>query len=94
MVSSIQRVIVSYSAPPTILSSTKWQQVQSALKARLPLRNMHWKPPSRSSIRTIQELDVDFVLLDTLHDEHTQIPLTILEKPLLNVYIVAWPVRT
>lgn len=86
--SSSQRVLVSYSAPPTIISSVKWTQVQAALKAQLPLRNIHWKPASRTSLRTIQELDVDLVPLDTVRDEHTQIPVTLLEKPLLNIYIV------
>ncbi|GLB35442.1 putative trafficking protein particle complex subunit 10, TRAPPC10 [Lyophyllum shimeji] len=86
--SSRQRVLVSYSAAPPILSSAKWGQVQAALTALLPLRNIHWKSASRTSIRTIQELDVDLVPLDTLRDEHTQIPVTVLDKPLLNIYIV------
>ncbi|KAF9466293.1 trafficking protein particle complex subunit 10 [Collybia nuda] len=85
---SNQRVLVSYSAPQTILSSAKWQQVRAALTAQLPLRNIHWKSASRTTIRTIQELDVSLVPLDTIRDEHTQIPVTLLEKPLLNIYIV------
>ncbi|KAG6918038.1 hypothetical protein DXG01_016893 [Tephrocybe rancida] len=85
---SSQRVLVSFSAAPTTVSSTKWQQVQTALRAQLPLRNIHWKPSSHTSIRTIQELEVDLVPLDTPRDEHTQIPVTILEKPLLNIYVV------
>lgn len=90
---SSQRVLVSYSAPQTILSSTKWQQVRAALTAQLPLRNIHWKSASRTSIRTIQELDVSLVPLDTLRDEHTQIPVTLLEKPLLHIYVVVCQVR-
>ncbi|KAG6845701.1 hypothetical protein H0H87_004962 [Tephrocybe sp. NHM501043] len=85
---SSQRVLVSFSAAPSIVASPKWQQVQTALRAQLPLRNIHWKPASHSSIRTIQELDVDLVPLDTPRDEHTQIPVTILEKPLLNIYVI------
>ncbi|RDB24044.1 Trafficking protein particle complex subunit 10 [Hypsizygus marmoreus] len=83
-----QRVLVSYSAPPPILASPKWQQVHTALSAQLPLRNIHWKSASRTSIRTIQELHVNLVPLDTIRDEHTQIPVTLLEKPLLNIYVV------
>ncbi|KAG5639493.1 hypothetical protein H0H81_000633 [Sphagnurus paluster] len=86
--SSSQRVLVSYSAAPSILLSSKWEQVQTALISLLPLRNIHWKSPARTSIRTIQELEVDLVPLDTPRDEHTQIPVSILEKPLLNIYIV------
>jgi hypothetical protein len=88
-----QRVLVSYSAPQSILSSAKWQQVRAALTAQLPLRNIHWKSASRTSIRTIQELDVSLVHLDTVRDEYTQVPVTLLEKPLLNIYIVVCQVR-
>ncbi|KAG6861666.1 hypothetical protein C0995_013672 [Termitomyces sp. Mi166 len=85
---SSQRVLVSLAAAPHIESSTKWNQVQSALRAQLPLRNIHWKSASHTSIRTIQELDVDLVPLDTPREEHSQIPMTLLEKPLLNIYVV------
>jgi hypothetical protein len=84
-----QRVVVSYSAPQSLLASSQWPQIYSALLSHLPLRSIHWKSASRSSIRTIQELDVQLVHLDALHEEHTsQIPVTLLEKPLLNIYIV------
>ncbi|KAG6825950.1 hypothetical protein H0H92_001746 [Tricholoma furcatifolium] len=85
---SSQRVLVTFSAASHITSSPRWQQVQSALRAQLPLRNVHWKSASHTSIRTIQELEVDLVSLDTPRDEHSQIPVTILEKPLLNIYVV------
>jgi hypothetical protein len=90
---SRQRVLVSFSAPKSILSSVKWQQVQTAISAQLPLRNIHWKLASRRSIRTIQELDVGLVSLETVRDEYSQIPITLLEKPLLNIYIVVCQVR-
>ncbi|KAG6836752.1 hypothetical protein H0H93_003831 [Arthromyces matolae] len=85
---SSQRVLVSLAAAPHVVSSEKWKQVQAALQAQLPLRNIHWKSGSQTSIRTIQELNVELVSLDTPRDEHTQIPLNILEKPLLNLYVV------
>lgn len=85
---SSQRVIVTYASTPSFLSSDHWQQIQSALRAQLPLRNIHWKPSTKSGIRTIQELDIKLVPLDNIRDEHTsQIPSTLLEKPLLNLYI-------
>ncbi|KAJ7582878.1 trafficking protein particle complex subunit 10 [Mycena floridula] len=84
-----QRVVVSYSASPAFISSANWTEIYNALQSQLPLRNIHWKPASRSSIRTIQELDVNLLQLDKIRDEHTsQIPVTLLEKPLLNIYIV------
>jgi len=88
-----QRVLVSFWAPQAILSSVKWQQVQVAISAQLPLRNIHWKSASRTSIRTIQELDVELVSLDTVRDEYSQIPITLLDKPLLNMYVVVCQVR-
>lgn len=87
--SSHQRVIVTYSGPLTFLQSDHWKQFHAALQSQLPLRNLHWKSSLRPSIRTIQELDLSLVALDSTRDEHTsQVPTTLLERPLLNVYIV------
>ncbi|TFK72158.1 hypothetical protein BDN72DRAFT_836546 [Pluteus cervinus] len=84
-----QHVLVSYAAPTMFLNSGSWRQIQEGLKAQLPLRNIHWKSASRTSIRTIQELDITLVNFETLRDEHTsQVPATLLEKPLLNIYIL------
>lgn len=92
---SLQRVLVTYAAPPSFLSSDQWKQIHDALLAQLPLRNIHWKPQIRPSIRTIQALDVQLVTLDAKRDEHTsQIPSSLLEKPLLNIYFVICEVNT
>ena len=89
-----QRVTITYTAPPSFLSTDQWKQVHAALQSQLPLRNLHWKSASRPTIRTIQELHVNLVAVDALRDEHTsQVPQTILEKPLLNAYIVVCEVR-
>lgn len=91
---STQRVIVTYSAPQPFLSSDQWTQLHGALSAQLPLRNIHWKPQTRPSIRTIQELDVQLVPLNSVRDENTsQVPYSLLEKPLLNVYVVLCEVK-
>ncbi|EKM55480.1 uncharacterized protein PHACADRAFT_143869 [Phanerochaete carnosa HHB-10118-sp] len=84
-----QRATITYTAPPSFLSTGLWKQVHIALQAQVPLRNLHWKSTSRPTIRTIQELYVNLVAVDALRDEHTsQVPQTILEKPLLNAYII------
>ncbi|ETW85992.1 hypothetical protein HETIRDRAFT_309755 [Heterobasidion irregulare TC 32-1] len=84
-----QRALITYSASLSFLSSDYWQHLQNGLSSQLPLRNLHWKPVSRPSIRTIQELEVELVALDSVRDEHTsQVPSTLLEKPLLNLYVV------
>ncbi|KAF9452305.1 hypothetical protein P691DRAFT_805187 [Macrolepiota fuliginosa MF-IS2] len=83
------RAIVSYTTAPSFLLTGAWKQIQVALKAQFPLRNIHWKPLSRSSILTIQELDVKFVPFESVRDEHvSQIPMTLLEKPLLHIYVI------
>ncbi|KAG2367519.1 trafficking protein particle complex subunit 10 [Suillus spraguei] len=78
---SNQNVLVTYSAPVSFLASESWRQ--------LPLRSIHWKSASRPNLKTIQELELTLVPLDSLRDEHTsQVPVTLLEKPLLNLYVV------
>lgn len=84
------RVIVTYTTASSLLSTETWKQIHTALKVQFPLRNIHWKPPSASSILTIQELDVKLVPFENVRDEHaSQIPMTLLEKPLLHIYVVA-----
>lgn len=84
-----QRPTITYTAPASFLSTDHWKQVHAALVSQLPLRNLHWKSTSRPTIRTIQELDVEFVAAETRRDEATsQIPQTVLEKTLMSVYIV------
>ncbi|KAI0647217.1 trafficking protein particle complex subunit 10 [Trametes meyenii] len=89
MASSSQRVVVTYGAPLVFLSTDHWKQIHSSLTSQLPLRNLHWKSPVRPTVRTIQELDVKFVPLETLREDQptSQVPQSVLEKPLLNIYI-------
>jgi hypothetical protein len=91
---SAHRVVVTYSAPQSFLSSDQWKQLRDALSAQLPLRNIHWKPQTLPSIRTIQELEVQLVPLNTVRDENaSQVPYSLLERPLLNIYVVTCEVR-
>ena len=84
-----QPVVISYAAPPTFLANPNWNKVRSNILSLLPLRNLHWKPASRPSIRTIQELNASFVPFESLSDDPTsQIPGTLLEKPLLHLFIL------
>lgn len=89
------RAVISYTTAPSFLSTGAWKQIQAALNAQFPLRNIHWKTPSRSSIVTIQELEVKPVSFESVRDEHaSQIPTTLLEKPLLHIYVVTCEVLT
>ena len=86
----VQRVTVTYAASPNLQSQTDlWDQLRSAIAAQLPLRNLHWKSASRSSIRTVQELPINLVPFESVPGEHaSQIPGSWLERPLLNFYVL------
>ncbi|KAF8507495.1 trafficking protein particle complex subunit 10 [Gautieria morchelliformis] len=86
---SNMKVQVTFSAPLIFLSSDQWTQIRTAISAQLPLRDAVWKSSLRPAVRTISELGVELVGLETIRDELTsQVPQTLLEKPFLNIYIV------
>lgn len=86
---SSNKILVTYTSSPAFLSTDHWKQVHAALLCQFPLRTLHWKSPSRANIETIPQVDVNLVPLESLRDEHTsQIPQSLLDKPLLNVYFV------
>ena len=84
-----QRVTITYSGPIIFLSTDHWKQIYASLASQLPLRNLHWKSTNRNALRSIQELDVKLVSLETLREDQaaSQVPQTVLDKPLLNLYI-------
>ena len=86
---SAQRVTITYSGPIVFLSTDHWKQIQNSLASQLPLRNLHWKSTSRNALRSIQELDVRLVPLEMLREDQaaSQVPQSVLEKPLLHLYI-------
>ncbi|KAH8117364.1 trafficking protein particle complex subunit 10, partial [Phellopilus nigrolimitatus] len=84
-----QRVKITLAAPPQLNSTDQWAQIWSGFAAQFPLRNLHWKPASRTSIRTIQTLEVNVLTLESVKEEGaSQIPLSLLDRPFLNVYVV------
>jgi hypothetical protein len=86
--STPEKVIITYSGPPTFLQSDHWKQVHTALSSQLPLRTLHWKSAARPSVKTIQTLDVDLVALEGVKYESTsQVPQSVLARPLLNIYV-------
>ena len=83
-------VKVTFAAPTHFLSSDHWSQIRTGLSSQLPLRDIQWSPPSRASSRNIPTLDVKLVALDSVREETaSQVPVYVLERPLLNVYVVA-----
>ncbi|PAV23661.1 er to golgi transport-related protein [Pyrrhoderma noxium] len=84
-----QRAKVTLSGPPQLTTTDDWPQIWSGLSAQFPLRNLHWKPASRTSIRTIQSLDINLLALESVKDESaSQIPTSLLDRPLINVYVL------
>ena len=89
------KVQVTFSAPLIFLSSDQWTQIRTAISAQFPLRDVVWNSSFRPAVRTISDLEVELVGLETIRDELTsQIPQTLLDKPFLNLYIVTCDVRS
>lgn len=86
---STQPVTITYSGPVLFLSTDHWSQIHASLLSQLPLRNLHWKSASRNALRSIQELNVKFIAYETLREDQaaSQVPQSVLEKPLLHLYI-------
>jgi trafficking protein particle complex subunit 10 len=56
--------------------------------SHLPLRNLHWKSSNRP-LRSIQSLQVEMRQYSTSAEEQPhQMPISLLEKPYLNMMLV------
>lgn len=87
---------ITYTLHPTpshsSSSSSVLHNAVAGIQAHLPLRNLHWKSSSRTSLRTIQEIDIDLVDLGeatSLRDKNT----SVLDSPLVNMCLVVCEVR-
>ena len=79
-------VVVTYTFhPPT--SSTLTSAIRG-IKEQLPLRNLHWKPSTRTALRTIQELDVKLVELGDAGTLGREPNGSVLESPLVHLCLV------
>lgn len=86
-----RQVLVTYTAHPP--GSAHIRQAINAINGHLPLRNLHWKPSNRTSLRTIQELDVRLVELGDAAGGAQGIGASLLERPLVNLCLVVCEVR-
>lgn len=82
---------VTLSGTPSFVEGDQWAHFTSALAECLPLRSLHWKSSSRPSIRTVQELDASLIY-KTSHDD-CGARATILDTPLLNIYVTTCDVE-
>lgn len=60
----------------------------TGIQAQLPLRNLHWKSPTRTSIRTIQEVDVQLVELGEMGPQR-EVGASVMDGALVNLCLVA-----
>ncbi|KAF9911607.1 hypothetical protein BX616_010548 [Lobosporangium transversale] len=77
-----KRVIVTYCD-----ESGNWAGIEKDLAARLPLRNLVWKPSNNRTKRNIAMLDVEFKRF-TPESSKNLPPVTLLQNPYLNLYFV------
>ena len=89
-----QRVQITYSSVGFSTSGELWSKIKSSFLTQFPLRTLYWKSGTRTSIRTIQELKGDLISFESAKEESvSQIPLSLLDKPFLNILFVACDVR-
>ncbi|KAF8983315.1 hypothetical protein BGZ46_010513, partial [Entomortierella lignicola] len=77
-----KRVIVTYCD-----ESGNWPNIEKDLVARLPLRNLVWKPSNNRAKRNIAMLDVEFKRYSAESAKNLP-PVTLLQNPYLNLYFV------
>ncbi|GAA5937732.1 transport protein particle complex II subunit TRS130 [Sporobolomyces koalae] len=89
----VPRVAVAFEALPT---ARDYDAIRPDMDRQLPLRNLHWvrKSAANRSIRTVNDLDVDFKPLHEFVDRSTTTTSTtngsssLLERPYLNLLFV------
>ncbi|KAG0212329.1 hypothetical protein BGX33_003699 [Mortierella sp. NVP41] len=77
-----KRVIVTYCE-----ESGNWANIEKDLAARLPLRNLVWKPSNNRAKRNINMLDVQLKRFSPESSKNLP-PVTLLQNPYLNLYFV------
>ena len=83
-----QRVLISHAAPKDFQGTQNWTKVCTSISSRLPLRNVTLRSP-RNATTPIADLNVSLVPLESVREESvSQIPGSVLEKPLLHLYIL------
>nr|XP_019048846.1 hypothetical protein I302_02625 [Kwoniella bestiolae CBS 10118]OCF27776.1 hypothetical protein I302_02625 [Kwoniella bestiolae CBS 10118] len=95
-------ITITYTLYPSLTSSSSGnnnylQQVHTlaieGIKRHLPLRNLHWKSSTRTSLRTIQEVDIQLCELSEVGSSSATAGLAaggngVLDMPLVNLCLV------
>jgi trafficking protein particle complex subunit 10 len=65
-----------------------WSLIEEDFNTHLPLRNLHWKSFNRP-LRSIQSLHVEIrPYHPSTDDQSHQMPISLLQKPYLNIMLV------
>ncbi|WVN90958.1 uncharacterized protein L203_106203 [Cryptococcus depauperatus CBS 7841] len=84
-------VKITYTLHPSPVNSSPSSSILysaiAGVRAHLPLRNLHWKSSSRTSLRTIQEIDVELVELGEVSSARGMAE-SVLDSPLVNMCFV------
>ncbi|WVF66156.1 hypothetical protein IAT40_000896 [Kwoniella sp. CBS 6097] len=78
----------SSSGPSSTIQQRALQNAIAGIRAHLPLRNLHWKSSTRTSLRTIQEVDVRLLELGEASTVRDGVGASLLEAPLVNLCLV------
>lgn len=82
-------ITITYTLHPSQPLPPALTQALASIRTHLPLRNLHWKPSSRTSIRTIQEVDVNLIELgDVGPSTAGRLGGSVMETPLVNLCLV------
>ncbi|KAL7418808.1 hypothetical protein Q5752_006492 [Cryptotrichosporon argae] len=82
-----REITVTYTLYPS--GSADLLAAVAGIRGQLPLRNLHWKPQSRTSLRTIQEVDVRLLELGDVAPSKGHVAASLLEAPLVNLCLIA-----
>jgi hypothetical protein len=82
-------ILLTYTVHPTQGPQREYlTDALTGMSAQLPLRNLHWKSPTRTALRTIQEVDVRLVELGEVGPPR-EVGGSVLEGALVNLCLIA-----
>lgn len=82
-------IVLTYTVHPTQGPQREYlTDALTGMQAQLPLRNLHWKSPTRTALRTIQEVDVQLMELGEVGPPR-EVGGSVLEGALVNLCFIA-----
>jgi hypothetical protein len=83
------QIVLTYTVHPTQGPQREYlTDALNGMMAQLPLRNLHWKSPTRTALRTIQEVAVQLMELGEMGPAR-EVGGSVLEGALVNLCFIA-----